>query len=171
MSAAVANTADSTQRRRLRGAGALALAVSCIAYADHQIPVTALFLSNTRGLEFGAFAAGSGGSVVIAPAGTRSATGDVVLISSNTGAAAQFSISGDVDFTYSITLPADGTVTLSDGAGHSMNVNSFTSSPLLTGQLNPAGSQQLAVGATLNVGSNQPAGGYSGGFIVTVNYD
>lgn len=168
-----ATNASSTAsfRSRLGGAGVVAFAVSCIAYAGHQSPVTALSVSNTQGIAFGAFAAGAGGSVVIAPAGTRSATGSVVLISSNTGAAAQFTVSGDAEFTYAITLPADGTATLSDGAGHSMNVNSFTSSPSLTGQLSFAGSQQLSVGATLNVGNNQPAGGYSGSFIVTVDYN
>jgi hypothetical protein len=170
MSASNASS-TTTCRSRFIGAGVLAIAVSCIAYADHQSPVTALSVSNTQGIAFGAFAAGAGGSVVIAPAGSRSATGSVVPISSNTGAAAQFTVSGDPEFTYSITLPADGTVTLSDGAGHSMNVNSFTSSPLMTGQLSSAGSQQLAVGATLNVGGNQPAGGYSGSFAVTVDYD
>lgn len=160
-----------TFRSRLIGVGVLAVAVSCIAYADHQSPVSALSVSNTQGIAFGAFAAGAGGSVVIAPAGTRSATGGVVLISSNTGAAAQFTVSGDPAFTYAITLPADGTVSLSDGAGHSMSVNSFTSSPAVTGQLSAGGSQQLSVGATLNVGNNQAAAGYSGSFIVTVDYN
>jgi hypothetical protein len=143
--------------------------VSCIAYA--QTPVNAISLLNTRGIAFGAFAAGTGGSVVISPEGSRSATGDVVLISASDGAAAQFTISGDADFAYSIDLPSDGTVELSDSAGHSMTINGFTSSPPLFGQLSSLGSQELAVGATLNVGANQPAGNYSGTFLVTVNYE
>lgn len=143
----------------------LALVASCIAHA------AAISLSNTQALAFGTFVAGSGGSVVIAPSGARSASGGLVLVSSNAGAAAQFSVAGDPNFTYAITLPSNGTVTLSDGAGNSMNVSNFTSSPSLTGQLSGAGSQQLSVGATLNVGNNQPTGAYSGSFIVTVNYN
>jgi hypothetical protein len=164
MSATHQNSAANL-RRRLGVAGLVALVFSCAAYAG------ALSLSNTQGIAFGAFAAGSGGSVVITPAGTRSATGGVVLISSSTGAAAQFTVSGDPDFTYGITLPADGTVTLSGGVGHSMNVTGFTSNPALSGQLSGGGSQQLSVGATLNVGNNQPAGGYSGSFMVIVDYE
>lgn len=158
-------------RGRFAAVGALALVASCIAFANQQTPVSALSLSNTRAIGFGAFAAGTGGSVVISPVGGRSASGGVVLISASDGAPGQFTISGDPDFTYSISLPSDGTVELTDGAGHRMTVNGFTSSPSLSGQLNFAGTQELAIGATLNVGANQPAGNYSGGFLVTVNYD
>jgi hypothetical protein len=149
--------------------GALLLAGSCVAYA--QGAQSPLSLLNTRGIAFGSFAAGTGGAVVISPAGSRSATGGVVLISASDGAAAQFTISGDPDFVYSITLPTDGTVALTDGAGHSMEVTGFTSHPALSGQLSSGGSQALAIGASLNVGANQPAGNYSGGFLITVNYD
>lgn len=157
--------------RRFAAATAAALAVSCIANATHQTPVSALTLSNTQGIGFGAFAAGAGGSVVISPSGARSARGDVVLVSSDLGRPAQFTVSGDPDFTYSITMPTDGAIVLSDGAGHSMTISTFTSSPALTGQLSVAGTQQISVGATLNVGASQPAGNYSGSFPVTVNYE
>lgn len=150
-------------------AGALALAAGCVAYA--QGAEGTLSLLNTRGIAFGAFAAGTGGAVVISPAGIRSATGGVVLIAASDGAPAQFTISGDPDFMYSITLPTDGTVALVDGAGHSMEVDAFTSEPALSGQLSAGGSQALTIGATLNVGANQPAGNYSGDFLVTVNYE
>lgn len=154
-----------TLRRRRIGVVALALIASCIAQG------AAISLSNTQALAFGAFVAGTGGSVVIAPSGARSASGGVVLVSSNTGAAAQFSVSGDPNLTYSITLPVNGSVTLSDGAGNSMSLSNFTSSPSGMGQLSGAGTQQLSVGATLTVGNNQPTGAYSGSFAVTVNYN
>lgn len=150
-------------------AGAMALVASCVVYA--QGAENALSLLNTRGIAFGAFAAGTGGGVVISPAGSRSATGGVVLIAISEGEAAQFTISGDPDFTYSISLPSDGTVALDDGAGHSMEITGFTSHPALTGQLSGGGSQALAIGATLNVGAHQPAGNYAGDFPVTVNYE
>lgn len=131
----------------------------------------AISLMNTQALAFGGFIAGSGGSVVIAPSGARSASGGVVLVSSKTGAAAKFSVTGDPDLTYAITLPMNGTVTLSDGAGNSMSVNDFTSGPSVIGQLSGAGTRQLSLGATLAVGSNQPTGMYSGSFFVSVNYN
>lgn len=152
-------------RQRLVCAVALGLIVSCIAQG------AVISLMNTQALAFGGFVAGSGGSIVIAPSGARSASGGVVLVASRPGAAARFSVSGDPNLTYAISLPLNGTVTLGDGAGNSMNVNNFTSSPNGTGQLSGAGSQQLAVGATLAVGNNQPTGAYSGSFIVSVDYN
>lgn len=128
---------------------------------------------NTQALAFGSFAAGSGGSVTVSAAGVRSAGGGVVLLSSGAGAAAQFSVTGDPNVSYSITLPADGDVSLTSGANR-MAVNNFTSSPSATmpstGLLSAGGSQTLMVGATLGVGINQASGSYSGSFDVIVNY-
>lgn len=141
------------------------------ASATHQTPVTAISISNTQTLGFGKFAAGSGGSVTISPSGARSATGGVALLSSSGGAAAQFTVSGDPNFTYAISLPANGTVALTSGGGQTMPLNSFSSSPGPTGQLSVLGKQTISVGATLNVGSNQATGSYSGAFDVMVDYD
>lgn len=130
----------------------------------------AIAIVNTQALAFGSFAAGSGGSVTVSSGGIRSAGGGVVLLSSGAGAAAQFSVTGDPNVSYAISLPADGTVSLASGA-NSMAVNTFTSSPSLTGTLGAGGGQTLSVGATLSVGSNQAIGSYSGAFDVTVNYN
>lgn len=127
-------------------------------------------ISNTQGLAFGKFVAGSGGSVTVSPAGGRSASGGVVLLSSGAGAAAQFSVTGDPSVTYAISLPGNGVVSLTSGS-NSMALNNFTSSPNLTGALSVGGSQTLTVGTTLSVGSNQASGSYSGTFNVTVNYN
>jgi hypothetical protein len=53
-----------------------------------------------------------------------------------------------------------------------MVVNAFTSTPTGTGALT-GGSQDILVGATLNVGAAQPAGTYTNltGLVVTVNYN
>lgn len=126
--------------------------------------------SSTQSLAFGSLVAGSGGSITVSPASVRSASGGVVLVPSGPGAAAQFSVTGDPSATYAISLPANGVVSLTSGA-NSIAVNTFTSSPNLTGTLSIGGSQTLYVGATLDVGSNQPSGSYSGSFSVTVNYN
>jgi hypothetical protein len=49
-------------------------------------------------------------------------------------------------------------------------LSNFSSSPSV-GQLSAGGTQTLAVGATLTVGSSQATGSYSGSFDVTVNYN
>lgn len=128
-------------------------------------------IANTQALSFGSFVAGNGGSVTVSTSGARSASGDVYLIPSSEGAAAQFTVSGDPDATYTIQLPGDDFVKLT-GPGADMVINDVVSSPSgAGGQLGGSGSQTLSVGGALNVGSGQTPGNYSGSLTVTVNYN
>jgi hypothetical protein len=134
-------------------------------------PVAAQSIGNTAQLSFGAFIAGSGGAVVVSPLGGRSRAGGVVLVGQGAVAgAAQFIINGAAFASYSITLPADNLVRLSNENSQSMAVQSFVSSPGATGTLPAGGAQVLSVGATLAVGGGQAAGAYTGSFSVTLNY-
>ncbi|MBH2010019.1 MAG: DUF4402 domain-containing protein [Xanthomonadaceae bacterium] len=129
-------------------------------------------IANTGDLSFGSFVAGSGGTIAVTTGGGRTKTGGVMLVAQGGGStAAQFSVSGTAAATYAITLPANDTVTLSDGNSHTMAVNSFVSSPSATGTLSGGGTQSLSVGATLTVGNAQPPGSYAGSFPVTVSYN
>jgi len=136
--------------------------------------VNGIAISPTQDLAFGKISAGTGGSVSISVAGARSSSGGVVLV--NTGSVqtqGQFSVTGLASATYTIALPADSTVTLSDGASHTMAVNSFLSDPAAgaNGQLSAGGSQTINVGATLTVSSGQTAGTYTGTYPVIVEYN
>lgn len=153
------------------GAGGLTLLLPLALWAGHQTTLLGISVINNQGLSFGKFAAASAGSVTISPTGVRSATGGVVLLSSDGGAAAQFTVSGDSSLTYDIILPADSVVSLTAAGGQTMPVRAFASSPSGTGQLGIGGSQTLHVGATLDVGSGQTPGAYTGSFEVTVNYN
>lgn len=126
-------------------------------------------VESTQPLAFGSFAAGNG-SVSISTAGVRTTTGEVVALSAHPGQPAQFLVTGDPNMTYAITLPADGTVTLSNGVTD-MPLSGFVSDPAGSGVLSGSGSQVLSVGATLGVSAGQPPGSYSGSFNVTVNYN
>jgi hypothetical protein len=137
-------------------------------------PVMAQTVTPTQDLSFGAFAAGSGGTVTISPQSARTATGDVILMTGgqfSQGDSATFDLSGSPNGAYQITLPSDGQVTLTGSQGGSMAVSTFTSSPSGQGQLNSAGTQTLSVGATLGVGSSQAPGTYSGSFNVTIVFE
>ena len=130
-----------------------------------------LAIQNSQELSFGSFVAGVGGSVTVATSGARSASGGVLLIPSSAGAAAQFTVTGDANATYTIQLPANDFVKLT-GPGGDMVINEFTGNPSgAAGQLSAGGSQALLVGGTLNVASGQVAGQYSGSFSVTVDYN
>jgi len=127
-------------------------------------------INGVTSLSFGSFIAGSGGAIAVSPAGVRMPTGGVITVGQGAGvAAAQFTVTGTANATYSITLPASNTVELSDGNGNVMALNSFVSSPAATGTL-MGGSQVIRIGATLVVRPNQPPGSYAGAFNVTVNY-
>lgn len=135
--------------------------------------ITPISISKTVDLNFGNVAVGaSTGTVVLTPAGDRSATGGVSLPATGGSiSAASFSVAGEGTYTYSITLPGSVTITRNSGS-ETMTVNTFTSTPSTTGALT-AGAQTLTVGATLNVGASQVPGTYVSGtaFTVTVNYN
>ncbi|SDM97792.1 DUF4402 domain-containing protein [Vreelandella arcis] len=130
-----------------------------------------IVIQNTRGLSFGNFVAGNGGSVAVSPNGLRTAGGEVLLLRSGEGFAAEFTVTGDTEATYTTQLPGNDFVTLT-GPGSDMVINDFTGAPSgAGGQLSAGGSQALTVGGTLNVGIAQTPGDYTGSFSVIVNYN
>ena len=137
--------------------------------------ITPITIVKNTDMNFGnvAVSATLAGTVVLDPAGTRAAGGaGGVTLPATIGsvAAASFTVSGQANYTYAITLP--GAQTISSG-GNVMTVDNFSSVPSATGNLGGTGSQTLTVGATLNVNAGQAAGTYSNatGVPVTVNYN
>lgn len=143
-------------------------AASATSTADATV-ITPISITNTAGLNFGKFAAGTGGTVVMAADGTRTKTGAVVLATGTSGAVASFDIAGDANATYAITLPSVDQ-SIASGA-NTMVVKTFTSSPATSGTLSSTGASTVKVGATLTVGSAQAVGTYTGSFSVSVEYN
>lgn len=123
----------------------------------------------TRSLALGRFVAATGGTITLTPDGVRSSTGGIILLGGGSATSAAFSLTESGTGTpltwTSITLPSSAT--LSSG-GASMTLTNFTSNP---DHRFAAGAPELSVGATLEVGPNQPAGNYAGAFSVSVNYE
>jgi len=146
--------------------------VSATATATGTI-ITPITITNAGNMNFGNVAvSATAGTVILAPASTRTITGGVTLPAvPGTVAAAHFDITGTANYTYSITLPSTAT-TVTSGA-NTMTVTAFTSNPGTTGTLSATGTQTINVGATLNIAANQAAGTYVSGtpFQVTVNYN
>jgi hypothetical protein len=144
----------------------------------HPITLTA-----SRPLAFGNVVPGAAlGTLVIAgtSGGAQSFTGGVTQPGGQKGtvSSAQFDVSGEGTYTYTITIPT-AAVTISDGnAPDDMTVDTWTSSiattagaGVLNGALGAVGTQSFFVGGTLNVGAAQAAGSYTGSFSVTVAYN
>jgi len=128
-------------------------------------------LSATRNLDFGRFVAGSGGAIAVSAAGVRTKTGGVILLNSPSAGQAQFTVGSNGkagNKSIVITLPANGTIRLSNGTAN-MAVNAFVDSPATLLSI-PAGGTTLSVGATLTVAANQAPGTYSGSFPLIINY-
>ena len=114
-------------------------------------------------LSFGKFTPGTGGTVLVTPAGAASATGGVVIISGSSGKADAFTVEGDPNRGYAV-IAASGTV--SSGTA-SM---AFTTVPsAATATLSAAGAGGFTVGGTLSVPATIAAGIYTGSYSVTVN--
>jgi len=145
--------------------------------------VTALTITNTTAMHFGVIAIPTaGGSVKMGTNGTRTPTGAGLSIvqSGTVKTVAKFDLTGTVGDTYSFTLPSSISVT-TDGGGatKSMTIDNFVvkvdaaaetpygsiGTCTLTG-----GASSILVGGTLNIGSSQVLGIYSGLYQVVVDY-
>src|SRR5678816_3955366 len=76
--------------------------------------ITPITITRTTDMNFGnvAVQAATGGTVVITPAGLRSATSGVTLpATAGTVSAAAFTVAGQAGYTYAITLPTSLTLT------------------------------------------------------------
>ncbi len=136
------------------------------------LPIT---IANTASLEFGKVVPyGTVGTVTVANNGDRSSSDTKMIMATQTGtvSAASFDVDGEVDATYTITLPP-GDVTLNGPSASTMTVNTFTSSVATTAGAGvlTLGAETFTVGAVLNVGATQTAGAYTGTFNVAVAYN
>jgi hypothetical protein len=136
--------------------------------------VTPISISKTADMSFGNVAVtATPGTVILAPAGTRSITGGVTLpAATGTVSAAAFTVTGTDTYTYVITLPSSITLTHSGGI-ETMTADAFTSNPLVAAGVLNSGTEDISVGATLHVAAAQLAGNYAtlAPFDVTVNYN
>ncbi len=137
--------------------------------------VTPLGITKSVDMNFGNIAVNANaGTVVLGTNNTRTVTGGITLPgTTGTVAAAQFSVTGQTGYTYSITLPAAALTLTRTSGTETMTVNTWVSNIGTTGTLSASGAQTIIVGATLNVGGSQVAGEYKNltGFPVTVNYN
>jgi len=135
----------------------------------------AIYITPAQGISFGAFSQSvSGGTIIIYADGSRSATGDIILL--NLGysfSPAIFEIEGNRGTLISITNGPDATLTGSNGGTLTFQSgDSDPTSPFILTSGSPT-RVQVRIGGTLlisNPGSNPP-GAYSGTFWITFNQE
>ena len=153
--------------------------MAATAPADAQIAVVQpLSFFKVEDLDFGKIIpAAIAGQVTVAPTGARSSTNGIILVG-NTHQPASFAGDGTFNQRVDISLGSN-TINLT-GPGPSMQVNTFvigstptavlTTTPLRFRIASATGIFQFPVGATLNVGANQPKGTYTGTWSITLQY-
>lgn len=120
----------------------------------------AIAIAQVEDLDFGFVYQGAGAGTVL-PAGSG---------------AAEFAVTGAPNTAYTITLPADGVVTMvtaGGGLNKEVAVTAFASTPAAgaNGMLSAGGAQTLLVGAThAAIPAAQVVGAYAGTFTVDVVY-
>jgi hypothetical protein len=132
----------------------------------------------TTNMDFGTIAASNAnGNVLLTYGGVATANGGVTLVS-GTPSAALFTVSGEGGSSFSINYPPTS-ILLKSGLNE-LVVNAFTYSNsgdatgTLSGVSGETGTAAIAVGATLEVPANAPAGIYTNtddDFTMTVNYN
>ncbi len=176
--------------RQLKKLGAAVFALTAViacnpAYADTKqgnaevTVVRPLSFVIDDGLDFGNVIRGTtAGTVTIAPNGTRTSTGGVILANGGGHKAASFAGQGTFNQRVDISLGANSIFIT--GPGVRMRVRDFIigstpSAPLTTAPRRftiaaPTGVFSFPIGATLEVGANQAPGKYTGTWSITLNY-
>jgi hypothetical protein len=146
--------------------------------------IQAMTLTQTAPLHFGSIVLtdASGGTVELpSNSTTRVFTGAGVATSAATPVAtnAAYNVTGTINETYALTLPATTTVTLTTASAgvKTMTITLMTArfngalADAVTSTLSATGTDSFTVGGTLTVQANQVAGIYAGTFNVTVDYN
>jgi hypothetical protein len=179
-------TTKSLRRAQITALAGILLATmgTANAYADTAPAQTEasiirpLSFIKTDDLKFGKILpSGVAGTVVLAPAGTRTADNGIVLVG-NDQQPARFA--GQGRFNQAVTISLSSSTILINGPGASMLVRNFTigstpsvilgTTPLRFRIGNSQGIFAFPVGATLDVGANQTPGTYTGNWNITLNY-
>lgn len=135
-----------------------------------EIVARAITLQNIRALDFGKILPfSSPGYVQVSATGTLTMS-NTQVVDSSTVSTSGWAVTGVPNGRFTISLPADNTVVLSNPNAATMELTGFQHNAGSTPTLNSSGSANFNVGARLQVGANQEAGLYQGTFNVTVNY-
>ncbi len=104
--------------------------------------------------------------------GTRTITGGDGVLLSGTSSRATYTVGGEGAQAFSITVPANFSMTRSGGAETIVvTLTASATSGTLSGALASSGTATFGVGGSMDLTSSTATGAYSGTFNVTVQYN
>ncbi len=146
-------------------------ASSSMAGHDPVCNAVTIVLTELQTLEFGSNAGDgtSTGTVIVTPTGAKTVTGGVFDFGGSPSEAS-WRINAKKQCNVILTLPVSSTVM---SGGDNTTVDTFTRSTNSTNPITIPNSSKITIkiGATLQVGTGQAAGTYSGTYLISVNYD
>jgi hypothetical protein len=138
--------------------------------AAQEMPPAPVSVAIIRNLNFGAFSQGTGGGdVILYPTGSRTSTGDIILV--NMGYLfypAKFELQGNPGTIVHFLAGPAATLAGSQGGTMTMSISETDPVTPFILPLSPSGTIEIFIGGILTVGSPQanPPGVYSGSFEV-----
>lgn len=145
---------------------AIAVQATGNATANVVVPMTIVPTPAAPALSFGDIVGGTGGTVIITPAGALD--GASTLTSTGALSAGSFDITGSGNKTFSIAIAK---VTDLVNGTDDLVISAFTNSEGgATGTLS-SGALTLTVGATITLDGSEPANTYTGTYTVDVDYN
>jgi hypothetical protein len=141
------------------------------------VVIEPMAISKDVDLVFGQFAPGEGGTVTVSTNGERTTDDTILSTTGNVPKAAQFTVSGANDATFSVGI---SNTTLTDSNEESMALTTFSDNSaagatsggnVTDGLLSDGGVQTIFLGGTITVGSTQTSGAYDGTVTTTVQYN
>lgn len=165
--------------------GAMAADVTATSSAKVIKPIS---IAQDTGLEFGSFSTSAAAqTVIVSTAGAASGTALRSVTTGTPTAAGAFTVTGEVAYTFALTMPGTDTVTLTGGTAaptETMGLSAFLVAPVASYDALPGtapnytskldattGLHKFTVGATLTTVASQVAGAYTGDYTVTVAYN
>lgn len=140
---------------------------------SQEYPPRPISVNTVQNLNFGSFSQGfAGGTVIISTVGSRSKTGDIILIGIGYTQAI-IELDANPGTVINITNGADATLNGSNGGSMTLHIGgSNPASPFVTTAVPPA-KTQVSIGATLTVSApaSNPPGNFSGSFSVIFNQE
>lgn len=139
--------------------------------------ITPISITKNVDLSFGVFSTdGTVGSIALtaAAAAVTTSSNGIKITKLKTPSAAKFTVNGDTNYTYTMTVPETITLTGTTVAANTLTIKDFTSSlSTLSGGVLASGSQVIYVGGTLVVPATSKKDIYTNttGLVVTVNYN
>jgi hypothetical protein len=152
--------------------GIIFLFLICIPVSAQEMPPRPISVTvvTSQNLSFGNFAQGAlGGTVSVSSSGTRSWTGNIVLLNGGSVSPALFDVVANPGTLITIVNGSDVSLNGSNGGTMMLHIGtSSTGSPFITTVARPTPTH-VYIGGTLTVGNPgaNPPGDYSGTFQVT----